>query len=74
MKVSVHQAVFDSPEAERVAQSAHLAALKELDVAWQAGKQVDEGDPNHPMYNGGIDPRYLFGRKAADHLALQKSA
>lgn len=71
-KRTLAQSLFDSPEARRIARRAVAEAQRELDEAWRRGDPVGEGDPNHPMYNGGVDPRKLFGRPAADHMALQQ--
>ena len=73
-KRTVSQAVFDSPEGRRVAREGTAAATRELDAAWRRGDPVDEGDPNHPKYNGGVDPRFLFGRLANEHMELQHRA
>jgi hypothetical protein len=70
-KKTVRQAAFDSKEARRAAREGHANARSELEAAWRRGDDVGEGDPNHSMYNGGSDPRMLFGRHVADHIALQ---
>lgn len=70
-KRTVPQAVFDSPEALRLARRAVEESQREMDEAWRRGDPVGEGDPNHPKYNGGVDPRKLFGRPVQAHLDLQ---
>jgi hypothetical protein len=71
-KRTVQQSVFDSPEARRIARQAVTEVKKEALDAWRRGDPVPEGDPNHPKYNGGVDPRKLFGRPVQQHLDLQQ--
>lgn len=73
-KRDVPQGVFDSEDAQRAARRGHSEAVKALQAAWDRGDAVGDGDPNHPMYNGGVDPRMLFGRKQGVHMALQNRA
>lgn len=71
-KRTVPQAVFDSPEAQRIARQAAKDVEQGALDAWRRGDPVPEGDPNHPKYNGGVAPRRLFGRPAQQHLDLQQ--
>lgn len=53
-KRSVPQAVFDAPEARKVARLGHKAACDELDRTPR--RLLSEGNPNHPRYD-----LHLFG-------------
>lgn len=59
---------YELPKARRVA--ALAMADKELRRNHEAGI-IDEGDPNHPMYNGGLNYTKLFGRSWEATMALQ---
>ena len=63
MKRTVPQAVFDSPEALRVAKQAHKEACEQLDRTPR--HLLDEGNPNHPRYDE------LFGYDRDVFLAKQ---
>lgn len=62
-KRTVHQSVFDSKEARRVAAAGHKQACDELDRMHPS--DLDEGNPNHPMYD------QLFGYDRAEFMAKQ---
>lgn len=53
-KRTVPQAVFDSPEALRIAKQGHAEACRKLDATPR--HLLGEGNPNHPMYD-----LHLFG-------------
>jgi hypothetical protein len=56
---------------KRMRDAALHAANRELSAKHARG-EFDEGDPNHPMHNDGINyTRPLFGHKTADFLAKQ---
>lgn len=63
-KRTVPQAVFDSPEAIRIARQAHREACAELDATPR--HLLDEGNPNHPMYDNKI-----FGYDEQEFLRRQ---
>lgn len=63
-KTTVPQAVFDSPEARRVAREGHRKACE--DLARKPRYLLDEGNPNHPRYD-----LHLFGTPAPAFLAKQ---
>lgn len=48
-KRTVSQAVFDSPEAQRVARQGHAQACREL--ADTPRHLLNPGNPNHPQYD-----------------------
>jgi hypothetical protein len=52
MKRTIPQAVFDSPEALRVAKQGHLEACRLYEAI--PDHLRGEGDPNHPMYRNKI--------------------
>ena len=56
--------LFDSPEAFRIAKKGHEAACRELDRTPR--HLLDEGNPNHPMYDNKI-----FGYDAKEFMARQ---
>ena len=60
---------------ERLERQAHLEAAAELHKQHKAGI-FDDGDPNHPKYNNGINyatglPVNLFGYDTQEFLARQ---
>lgn len=64
MKRTVPQAVFDSPEALRIARSATREATEELNRTPR--HLLDPGNPNHPDYD-----MKLFGYDANEFLKKQ---
>lgn len=75
MKRTVPQSVFDSPEAKRIAKRAMREADEELRAKHLRG-EFDEGDPNHPKFNNGINyatglPAQLFGHDTKEFMAKQ---
>jgi len=61
-KRTVPQAVFDSKDARRIQAAGHKQACEELDRMHPS--QLDEGNPNHPMYDRLFDyDRGEFMRK-----------
>lgn len=64
---TIPQAVFESPEALRVIKAGHEQACRELER--KPIHQLDEGDPNHPMYD-----LHLFGEHHATFLSRQYQA
>jgi hypothetical protein len=64
MKRTVPQSVFDTPEALRAARLGHAAACAELDKLPR--HMLNEGNPNHPMYDA-----KLFGYAQAEFMAKQ---
>ena len=65
LKRSVSQAVFDSPEALRVAREAHRLACE--DLARMHPSQLGTGNPNHPLHDGifGYETRAFMARQYA---------
>lgn len=63
-KRAVPQAVFDSPEALRVAKRAHEMACRELNDTPR--HLLDEGNPNHPRYD-----LHIFGEHHEAFLKRQ---
>jgi len=63
-KRTVPQAVFDSPQAIRVAKQGHREACEEL--ARTPRHLLDEGNPNHPRYD-----LHLFGEHHETFMARQ---
>lgn len=63
-KRTVPQAVFDSPEATKVAKEGHRLACEEL--AKTPRHLLGEGNPNHPMYD-----LHLFGEPVEQFLKRQ---
>ena len=64
-KTTIPQSVFESKEAKKAIKSAFHEADKELEAQHKRGI-FDEGDPNHPKYNNGINyatglPLNIFG-------------
>lgn len=75
MKRTVSQSVFDSPQAKRVAKIAVAEANRQIEAAHARG-EFDDGDPNHPKYNNGINyvtgkPATLFGYETDASLKRQ---
>jgi hypothetical protein len=66
-KISVPQSVFDSPEAMKVAKKGHAEACAEL--AKTPRHLLDEGNPNHPMYD-----LHLFGERHESFIKRQYRA
>ena len=66
-KRTVSQAVFDSPEALRIARAATKEATEQLDR--MPRHMLDDGNPNHPRYD-----LHLFGVPAAEFMARQYRA
>ncbi len=64
MKRTVPQSVFDTPEAIRAAKLGHAEACAELDKLPR--HMLNEGNPNHPMYDD-----KLFGYDRAEFMAKQ---
>jgi len=64
MKRTVPQSVFDTPEAIRAARLGHAEACAELDKLPR--HMLNEGNPNHPMYDA-----KLFGYDRAEFMAKQ---
>jgi hypothetical protein len=64
MKRTVPQVVFETKEALKAAKEGHAQACRELDKV--PHHMVDEGNPNHPMYD-----LYLFGYHVDTFLAKQ---
>ncbi len=64
MKRDIPQAVFDSKDARRIQSSGHHEACAELDR--QPRHMLDDGNPNHPMYNNKI-----FGFDEREFIAKQ---
>lgn len=63
-KCTVPQAVFDAPEAFRIAKLGHAQAYRELEN--KPRHMLDEGDPNHPMYD-----LHIFGELQETFLQRQ---
>ena len=66
-KRTVPQAVFDSPEAKRIAAAGHAQACAEL--ARTPRHLLGEGNPNHPRYD-----LHLFGYHVDEFMAKQHKA
>lgn len=66
MKRTVPQSVFDSKDALRVAREGHREACEEL--SRKPRHMLDEGNPNHPMYDNKI-----FGYEQQEFMAKQYS-
>ena len=64
IKRTVPQAVFDSPQALRAAKRGHEEACREL--ANTPRRMLDEGNPNHPMYD-----LHIFGEHHETFLRRQ---
>lgn len=62
-KITVHQSVFDSKSALRIAKLATKQATDELNNTPR--HMLDEGNPNHPMYD------QIFGYDRDEFLAKQ---
>lgn len=67
--------LYETKEAKNVARLAMCECDAQL-AAQHAAGIFDEGDPNHPKYNNGINyatgmPVSLFGHKTKDFLAKQ---
>lgn len=63
MKTTVAQAVFDSKEARRIQAAGHAEACRELEFTPR--HMLDEGNPNHPMYDT------IFGYDRDEFLSKQ---
>lgn len=61
---TVPQAVFDSPQALKVAKEGHRLACEQL--ARTPRHLLDEGNPNHPRYD-----LHLFGEHHETFMARQ---
>lgn len=61
---TVPQAVFDSPQARKVAREGHRLACEEL--ARTPRHLLDEGNPNHPRYD-----LHLFGEHHETFMSRQ---
>lgn len=75
LKIAVSQSVFDSKEAKAVVKKAFREADEELYQLHKRGI-FSEGNPNHPMYNNGINyttglPVSLFGYETESFMARQ---
>lgn len=64
MERIVPQAVFDSKEARRIQRDGHRQACEDLERTPR--RLLDEGNPNHPMYDNKI-----FGYAEREFLAKQ---
>lgn len=74
-KFTVPQSVFDSKLAMKIAKEGHRQAVNLLEAEHKRGI-FDEGDPNHPKYNNGINyatrlPVSLFGYGTQEFLMKQ---
>jgi len=67
MKRTVQQSVFESKDAIRAAKAGHKQACDELNATPR--HLLNEGNPNHPMYDAKI-----FGYDANEFMARQYKA
>jgi hypothetical protein len=67
MKRTVQQSVFESKDAIRAAKAGHKLACDELNATPR--HLLNEGNPNHPMYDA-----KLFGYNVTEFMARQYKA
>ena len=64
------EAFYETKQVKRMQKAATEEAIKLIEENHTKGI-FDEGDPNHPKYNNGINYKTLFGYPIAEFLAKQ---